>query len=99
VTAPIVCAGPGCEVVIERPRWNQRFHEAPCRVAAWLELHPRTYSVGGCPNCGAPLRLMVEARPAPGAIPVGVRNGRNSTERACREPVAMTTTEAAGRAL
>jgi len=21
MTAPIVCAGPGCEVVIERPRW------------------------------------------------------------------------------
>ncbi len=78
--APIVCAGPGCEVVIEQPRWNQRFHEAACRLAAWHELHPRTFSVGGCPNCGAPLRLTVEARPALEATRTAVINGKSEAE-------------------
>lgn len=74
---PVVCAGPWCDVVIERPRWNQRFHEAACRLAAWQEIHPRTYSAGNCPNCDAPLRLAIEARPMPEAIPTAVTNGKN----------------------
>ena len=81
MTTSIVCAGPGCEVVIPGPRWNQRFHDPSCRLAAWLDIHPRTYSVGGCPNCGAPLRLMLEARLTPGAIPLGVITTKNDRER------------------
>ena len=57
---PIICAGPGCEVVIERPRWNQRFHDPSCRLTAWLADHPKTYLIGQCPRCGGALRLRLE---------------------------------------
>jgi hypothetical protein len=77
-----VCAGPGCKIVIEDPRWNQRYHDAACRLAAWQERHPRTYSAGNCPHCGGPLRLAIEARPASRVGRVAVINGKSNGKRA-----------------
>lgn len=74
----MICAGPGCNVVMEDPRWNQRYHDAACRLAAWQERHPRTYSAGNCPHCGGALRLAIEARPAPRVGRTAVTNGKSN---------------------
>ena len=79
---PRPCEGPDCGVVIEEPRWNQRFHDMACRIAAWQERHPRTYSAGDCPHCGGSIRLAIEAWPATETATRAVINGNSQGERA-----------------